>query len=174
MATAPAPRANDPASHADEAWMRVALGEARDALARGAIPVGAVLVSRPRPRSSSNAHVVAVDRAGNTNDSPLHHAEMLVLRRFANDAKEDLSCATLYVTMEPCSHCAGAVRLLRVGRVVWGCDAPLTGAAGSFTSVLTTNQRTSYPPVRVRGGVLASEAASLLRSFFQAKRLIQP
>lgn len=142
--------------------MRVALAAARLAGARGEVPVGAVLVQAGR--------VVAT--RGNERElrhDPTAHAEMLVLR----DAAALLGGwrvldATLYVTLEPCPMCAGALLQARVARLVYGAADPKGGAAGTVLDI------TSHPvlnhTVEVTSGVLAEEAALLLREFFETRR----
>lgn len=145
-----------------EEYMRVALAAARLAGARGEVPVGAVLVQAGR--------VVAT--RGNERElrhDPTAHAEMLVLR----DAAALLGGwrildAALYVTLEPCPMCAGALVQARVARLVYGAADPKGGAAGTVLDI------TSHPvlnhAVDVTGGVLAEEAALLLRKFFETRR----
>lgn len=145
-----------------EEYMRVALAAARLAGARGEVPVGAVLVRSGR--------VVAT--RGNERElrhDPTAHAEMLVLR----DAAALLGGwrvldATLYVTLEPCPMCAGALLQARVARLVYGAADPKGGAAGTVLDI------TSHPAlthtVDVTSGVLANEAALLLREFFETRR----
>ncbi len=147
---------------AHEAYMRLALAEARDAAARDEVPVGAVLVQGGR----------VVASRGNERElrhDPTAHAEMLVLR----DAAALLGGwrvldATLYVTLEPCPMCAGALVQARVARLVYGAADPKSGAAGTVLDL------TSHPvlnhTVEVRSGVLATEAAELLQRFFATRR----
>ncbi len=142
--------------------MRMALDAARRAGERGEVPVGAVLVQAGR----------VVASRGNERElrhDPTAHAEMLVLR----DAAALLGGwrvldATLYVTLEPCPMCAGALVLARVARLVYGAADPKGGAAGSVLDI------TSHPvlnhAVEVTGGVLADEAGLLLREFFKIRR----
>ncbi len=145
-----------------ENYMRIALDAARRAGERGEVPVGAVLVHAGR----------VVASRGNERElrhDPTAHAEMLVLR----DAAALLGGwrvldATLYVTLEPCAMCAGALVLARVARLVYGAADPKGGAAGSVLDISAhpmLNHR-----VEVTGGVLADEAALLLREFFEIRR----
>lgn len=151
-----------PPSDADERFMRIALDEAARAGERGEVPVGAVLVQGGR---------VIVSR-GNERESrhdPTAHAELLVLR----DAAALLGGwrvldATLYVTLEPCPMCAGAMVLARLSRLVYGAPDPKAGAAGSVMDV--TGHPALNHRVRVEGGVLAAEAAATLQRFFAGRR----
>ena len=142
--------------------MRLALDEARAAGARGETPIGAVL--------ARDGEVLA--RAGNEREErpdPTAHAELLVLREGA--AKLGgwrLPGTTLYVTLEPCAMCAGAIVLARIPRVVYGAPDPKAGAAGSVLDVLGEG-RLNHRPVVV-SGVLEAESAALLRDFFSARR----
>ncbi len=145
-----------------EGYMRLALAEARDAADRGEVPVGAVLVQSGRlVASRGNERELRHD--------PTAHAEMLVLR----DAAALLGGwrvldATLYVTLEPCPMCAGALVQARVARLVYGATDPKGGAAGTVLDL------TSHPvlnhTVEVTGGILADEAAAILREFFESRR----
>lgn len=142
--------------------MRLALAEARDAAERDEVPVGAVLVHAGRVIASrGNERELRHD--------PTAHAEMLVLR----DAAALLGGwrvldATLYVTLEPCPMCAGALVQARVARLVYGATDPKGGAAGTVLDL------TSHPVlnhvVEVAGGILADEAAAILREFFEERR----
>ncbi len=152
-------------SHAprpDADWMRLALAEADAALAHDDVPVGAVVV-----RGGS---VLATGRNERELQSdPTAHAELLALRAAAARLGSwRVLDATLYVTLEPCAMCAGAIVLARVPRVVWGTADPKAGAAGSVLDVLA-EPRFNHRP-EVRGGVLAEESAALLRAFFAARR----
>lgn len=145
-----------------EHYMHLALAEARDAAERGEVPVGAVLVQQERMVASrGNERELRHD--------PTAHAEMLVLR----DAAALLGGwrvldATLYVTLEPCPMCAGALVQARVARLVYGAADPKGGAAGTVLDV------TAHPAlnhtVEVRSGVLADEASELLQRFFSTRR----
>jgi tRNA(adenine34) deaminase len=146
----------------DEEWMREALEEARAAELRGEVPVGAVLV-----RGSE-----CVARGGNRTIAecdPTAHAEIVALRAAARAAKNHrLEGVTLYVTVEPCVMCAGAIVQARVDRVVYGADDPKGGAFRSCFAVLGSpmvNYRVAVVP-----GVLAEECAALLHAFFSARR----
>ncbi len=146
----------------DAQHMQVALAEARKALAHDDVPVGAVVV-----------HQGAVVGAGHNErerrQDPTAHAETIALQAAARSrgSWRLLDCV-LYVTLEPCAMCAGAIVLARVPRVVYGTADPKAGAAGSVLDVLA-EPRLNHRPV-VEGGVLADECAALLRDFFAARR----
>ncbi len=143
--------------------IRSALTAASHAAATDDVPIGAVLVDAAGTQlaSACNAREAAGD--------PTAHAEMLVLRAAARVAgTPNLAGSTLAVTAEPCTMCAGAMVLARVGAVVFGCWEPKSGAAGSLWDVLR-DPRLNHR-VQVRGGVLAEECAALLVNFFAARR----
>jgi tRNA(adenine34) deaminase len=147
----------------DVAWMEVALGEAREVAARGDVPIGAVVVS---PQG------VELARAGNRREAdadPTAHAEILALRAAAARAGTwRLDGHVLYVTLEPCAMCAGAVVLSRLAVVVYGADDPKAGAAGSLWDI-PRDPRLNHR-VEVRSGVLAEDCGELLRAFFAERR----
>jgi tRNA(adenine34) deaminase len=146
----------------DLEFMQAALDEGRAAALAGEVPVGAVLV-----RDST-----IVARSGNRtirDCDPTSHAEIVVLREAARAlGNYRLTATTLYVTIEPCSMCAGAIIQARVPRVVYGCDDPKGGAVRSCFEILS-HPRLNHQ-VEVTGGVLASECAGLIQSFFAARR----
>ena len=146
----------------DIAWMRLALDEARAAAAAGEVPVGAVLVRDG----------VVVARAGNRtvrDQDATAHAESLVIRAASRATRSwRLEGHTLYVTLEPCAMCAGALVLARVDRVVFGAWDPKAGMAGSVGDVLR-HPRLNHRP-EVQGGVCAEEGGALLRDFFAGRR----
>jgi tRNA(adenine34) deaminase len=146
----------------DIRFMRAALDEAQAAAARGEVPVGAVIVADGR----------VVGRAGNrtiTDCDPTAHAEIVALREAAKTiGNYRLPGATLYVTIEPCAMCAGAMVQARIGRLVYGADDPKGGAVRSCFSILDHPQINHR--VEVTSGVLAEDAAPLLQNFFAARR----
>jgi tRNA(adenine34) deaminase len=146
----------------DEYYMRLALREAERALDHDDVPIGAVIVH--------DGEVIAAARnERELRRDPTAHAEILALREAA--ARLDswrLLDTVLYVTLEPCAMCAGAIVLARVPRVVYGTDDPKAGAAGSVLDVLA-EPRLNHRPAVARG-LLAEEAAALLRAFFASKR----
>jgi tRNA(adenine34) deaminase len=147
---------------AEEAFMRLAIEQARAALEHDDVPIGAIVV-----------HDGVVIGSGRNErelrEDPTAHAEILALREAAAALRSwRVLDSTLYVTLEPCAMCAGAIVLARVPRVVYGCPDPKAGAAGSVLDVLA-EPRLNHRPVVV-GGVLADECAALLREFFAARR----
>jgi tRNA(adenine34) deaminase len=143
-------------------WMELAIGQARRALDHDDVPIGAVVV-----------HDGAVVGAGHNErelrQDPTAHAEIIALRAAAAALGSwRVLDATLYVTLEPCAMCAGAIVLARVPRVVYGCTDPKAGAAGSVLDVLS-EPRLNHRP-HVTGGVLAPACAALLTDFFAARR----
>jgi len=146
----------------DIRWMRAALDEARSAAASGDVPVGAILVQ---------GDVVLARAANRTvqDQDPTAHAELLAIRAAsAALGSWRLEGCTLYVTLEPCAMCAGAIVLARVSRVVVGAWDPKAGMAGSVGDLLR-HPRLNHRP-EVAGGVLEDECGALLRDFFAARR----
>lgn len=146
----------------DRRFMALAIEEARRAATQGEVPVGAVLVIEGK---------IAASR-GNERErrhDPTAHAEMLALRDAAASAGGwRLQQATLYVTLEPCAMCAGAIVLARVKRLVYGADDPKAGAAGSVLNIVDHPVLNHHP--EVHAGVMATEASNLLREFFESRR----
>jgi tRNA(adenine34) deaminase len=147
----------------DEAWMREALAEAKVAADAGDVPVGAVVVDAAgqlvgRGRNRREAH-----------QDPTAHAEVEALRDAAQRRRAwRLEGCTVYVTLEPCPMCAGALVNARVARVVYGCADPKAGAVDTLFSIgkdLRLNHRYA-----VTGGVLSDSCAGLLRAFFAVRR----
>ena len=151
--------AGDPA---DTEMMRLALEEAERAATHDDVPIGAVV--------ARDAEVLAA--AGNERElrsDPTAHAEILALRAAAERLGGwRIPGATIYITLEPCAMCAGAIVLARLPRVVYGAPDPKAGAAGSVLDVLG-EPRLNHRPA-VEGGLLAGESAELLESFFAARR----
>lgn len=142
--------------------MRLALREATRALEHDDVPVGAVVVREGEVIGT--AHNERELRA-----DPTAHAEMLALREAARALGSwRVLDSVLYVTLEPCAMCAGAIVLARVPRVVFGCTDPKAGAAGSVFDILA-EPRLNHRP-QVQPGLLASDAAELLQSFFAGRR----
>jgi tRNA(adenine34) deaminase len=146
-----------------ERWMGVALQEARGAMAHDDVPIGAVVVH-------DDGRVIGRGRnERELREDPTAHAEVLALREAAAALGTwRVLESTLYVTLEPCTMCAGAIVLARIPRVVYATADPKAGAAGSVLDVLA-DPRLNHRP-EVVAGVLADEAAELLRSFFRARR----
>jgi tRNA(adenine34) deaminase len=142
--------------------MRLALDEAKRAATHEDVPIGAVV--------ARGGEVLAA--AGNERElrsDPTAHAEILALRAAAERLGGwRIPNAVIYVTLEPCAMCAGAIVLARVPRVVYGAPDPKAGAAGSVLDVLG-EPRLNHRP-QVEGGLLAGESATLLESFFAARR----
>jgi tRNA(adenine34) deaminase len=148
----------------DERWMAAALEEARAAEEAGEVPVGAVIVRDG----------VVLARAGNRtlrDQDPTAHAEALVIRQTAAGLGSwRLDGCTLYVTLEPCAMCAGAIVLSRVDRVVYGAWDDRAGMAGSVADLLR-HPRLNHRP-EVLAGVSAPDCAELLRRFFRGRRQV--
>ncbi len=146
----------------DEQWMREALAQARAALTHGDVPIGAVVVHDGR----------VIGRGHNEREhlqDPTAHAEVLALRAAAAALGSwRVLDSTLYVTLEPCAMCAGAIVLARVPRVVYGTADPKAGAAGSVMNILDDAHLNHRP--ELVGGVLADDCAALLRGFFAERR----
>ena len=146
----------------DRQWMARALEMARLADHRGEVPVGAVLVRDGRLLAEDHNRTVS-------NSDPTAHAEVLVIRRAAASQGDfRLENATLYVTLEPCALCCGAVVLARVPRVVYGAADPKAGMAGSLGNLLQ-DPRLNHR-AEVKGGIMAEQCATLLKAFFRARR----
>ena len=147
---------------AEISFMHEALAEARSAAEAGEVPIGAVLVH--------DGKILA--RAGNRtirDNDPTAHAEMVVLREAARLlGNYRLPDTTLYVTIEPCSMCAGALVQARVPRLVFGADDPKGGAVRSCFEILS-HPRLNHR-VEVTAGVLAAECAAIIQSFFAKRR----
>ena len=146
----------------DVEWMRVALEEARAAAALGDVPVGALLVRGDRVIGRGrNRREVEAD--------PTAHAEIVALREAARaDGVWRVLDCTLYVTLEPCAMCAGALVSARVPRVVYGCDDPKAGAVRSRYGIGIDGQLNHT--FTVVSGILADECAAELRAFFARLR----
>jgi tRNA(adenine34) deaminase len=146
----------------DESYMRLALREAEAALDHDDVPIGCVVVRDGEVLGAGH-------NERELRNDPTAHAEVLALRE-ASQATGSwrLLDTVLYVTLEPCAMCAGAIVLARVPRVVYAAADPKAGAAGSVLDVLA-EPRLNHRPA-VTGGVLATEAADMLRAFFSARR----
>ena len=148
----------------DEQAMRLAIAQAGAARAAGEVPVGAVLVRDGRVIAvGANAPVACSD--------PTAHAEIVALRAAAAAGNYRLDGCTLYVTLEPCPMCAGAMLHARLARVVFGAADPRTGAAGSVTDLFAEPRLNHH--TRIEGGMLAAECAALLQDFFRERRATQ-
>src|SRR5579862_1740264 len=146
----------------DADYMRLALAEARAAAEQGEVPVGAVVALGERILAGAGNRTIA-------SCDPAAHAEVLALRAAARAVgNHRVLGATLYVTVEPCAMCAGAIIQARIFRVVYGCDDPKGGAVRSCFQVL--NHPALNHSVEVSSGTLAEECAAALQSFFAARR----
>jgi tRNA(adenine34) deaminase len=150
------------ASDLDKQMMRVAIEEAKKAAVYGDVPVGAVVARADE----------VLGRAGNARErkqDPTAHAEIIALRAAANVVDSwHLDGCTLYVTLEPCAMCAGALVLGRVERLVFGSDDPKAGFAGSLGD-LVRDRRLNHT-LEVESGVLSGECGDLLKDFFRERR----
>jgi tRNA(adenine34) deaminase len=146
----------------DDAWMAEALALARAAQARGEVPVGAIVVREG----------VIVGRGGNATiagDDPTAHAEIAALREAGRALSNyRLPGCDLYVTIEPCAMCAGAILHARIRRLVFGAADPKTGACGSVIDLFALRELNHH--ASVTGGVLAEPCGRLLSDFFGARR----
>ena len=146
----------------DEYFMRLALREAERALEHADVPIGCVIVH-------AGEVVAGAANERELRGDPTAHAEILALREASRVLGGwRLLDTVLYVTLEPCAMCAGAIVLGRVPRVAWGAPDPKAGAAGSVFDVLGET-RLNHRPQTV-GGLLAADSAALLRDFFDARR----
>lgn len=149
-------------SASDERGMRVVLAAAARGKAMGEVPVGAAVMRGDG--LISDAHNETVARR-----DPTAHAELLAIHAALQGLRTDrLTDCTLYITLEPCAQCAGAIVLSKVGRVVFGAWDEKAGMAGSVGDLLRHPSLNHRP--EVIGGVLATECGDLLRAFFQRKR----
>ena len=146
----------------DEEWMRVALAEARMAEEEGEVPVGAIIVREGILIAHAN------NRTIRDQDATAHAESLAVREACAQVGSWRLTGCTLYVTLEPCAMCAGALVLARVDRVVFGAWDDKAGMAGSVGDLLR-HPRLNHRP-EVQGGVCEVEAGALLREFFTARR----
>ena len=146
----------------DQQYMRIAIEQAQLAAQSGEVPVGAVLVKDGQVISKAFNKPIA-------NHDPSAHAEMLALREAAL-AEENyrIPGSTLYVTLEPCAMCSGAMLHARIDRVVYGAPDPKTGAAGSVLDIFASKQINHQ--TSVEGGIMSEECGQLLRDFFKGRR----
>lgn len=150
----------------DVFWMQQALEQAQLVADRDEVPVGAVLVDKTGERIAGghNQPIASHD--------PTAHAEIMVLREAAKRQQNyRLPDTTLYVTLEPCTMCVGALVQARVGRLVYGATEPKTGAIESAHRLFDDGQFNHYP--EVQGGVLESACSALMSAFFEQKRRLK-
>jgi tRNA(adenine34) deaminase len=146
----------------DIRFMRLALAEAARAEAAGEVPVGAVVVRDGTVIGSGFNHPIG-------GHDPTAHAEIGALRAAAaREGNYRLAGCDLYVTLEPCAMCAGAIQHARIRRLVWGAADPKTGACGSVVDLFGEPRLNHH--AEVRGGVLAAESAAALQAFFGRRR----
>lgn len=146
----------------DQHWINYALNLAKRAEEEGEVPVGAVIVRDNKLISEGwNQPIKGHD--------PTAHAEIMALRAASKaELNYRLTGATLYVTLEPCVMCVGAITHARIKRVVYGADDPRAGAAGSAFSLLGSDQFNHSP--EIQSGIMAEECGEILRDFFKARR----
>ncbi|MEX0868649.1 MAG: tRNA adenosine(34) deaminase TadA [Nitriliruptoraceae bacterium] len=150
----------------DDEWMQAAIDEAREALAHGDVPVGAVAVHE-------GTAIVRAHNRRQVDQDPTAHAELLALRGAAATlGRWRLDDVTLFVTLEPCTMCAGAVVLARLARLVFAADDPKAGAVGALWDI-PRDPRLNHQ-VAVTRGVLADPAGEMLRAFFADRRSSEP
>jgi tRNA(adenine34) deaminase len=146
----------------DEEMMLLALEAARQAQKHGDVPIGAVVARHGTPLAMAGNRR-EIDR------DPTAHAELIVIREAAASLGGwRLPETTLYVTLEPCAMCAGAIVLARIPRIVFGASDPKAGAAGSIMNILD-DPALNHRPV-VESGLMAEECGELLRQFFASRR----
>ena len=154
-----------PDSANDHLYMRAAIAEAQAAELAGEVPVGAILVYRDEIIATGQNRVLR-------DHDPTAHAEIVALRAagrvLQNYRLNALDACTLYVTLEPCAMCAGAILHARITRLVYAASEPKAGACGSVLTVLNHPQLNHK--VEVTSGLLAEECGTLLQSFFRARR----
>lgn len=148
---------------ADIAWMQLALAQAAQAQQLGEVPVGAVLVDAQGELLATGFNRTIIDH------DPTAHAEIVALRAGAKQAQNHrLPGASLFVTLEPCAMCLGAMFHARLARVVFGAADPKTGVCGSVLNLSLEKQLNHH--TQVEGGVLAQECGDTLRQFFKERR----
>ena len=146
----------------DNSFMQLAIEEARGAAAAGEVPIGALIVHDGKILARSGNRTIR-------DCDPTAHAEIIVIREAARLLENyRMAGTTLYVTLEPCSMCAGAVIQARIPRLVYGADDPKGGAVRSSFEILANSSLNHQ--VEVVPGILAGDCASLLQSFFAARR----
>lgn len=143
----------------EEHFMKLALREAENAFSMGEVPVGAIVVINNRVISRGYNMVEKLK-------DPTAHAEMIALTSAFNSlGSKYLQDATLYVTVEPCLMCAGALHWSKIGKIVWGAEDVKNGH-----QLYTEDRNPFHPKTQILSGLLAEEAASLMKAFFQEKR----
>jgi tRNA(adenine34) deaminase len=154
--------ADTPADAADQRFMALALAEARKAWAEGEVPVGAVVVKDGEVIATGYNQPIG-------RHDPTAHAEIMALRAAAEKlGNYRLPGCALYVTLEPCAMCSGAMMHARLARVVFAAGDPKTGVCGSVLDLFALEQLNHH--TAIEGGVLADQAASMLKGFFAERR----
>lgn len=157
----------------DQKWMKTALKLAEEAQALGEVPVGALVVQTKDLKTGENlVEPVLISKAFNNRESaqnPVGHAELLAISEASKKLNRwRLTGCTLYVTLEPCVMCAGAIVLSRIDRVVFGAHDPKAGAIESIYKIFFDKKLNHTP--KVTSGVCSEEAGALLKNFFLKKR----
>ena len=147
-------------------WMKTALKEAEKAYDMGEVPVGCIIVYEKKIIAKS------FNRIESLNDSTAHAEMMALTSAFASLESKVLKGCSMYVTLEPCSMCAGAIVLSKLDNLYFGAYDNKTGACGSVLNI--TNNPSLNHSVNVYGGILDAECGILLRAFFETKRDITP
>jgi tRNA(adenine34) deaminase len=146
----------------DEKWMQIALNEANLAMNENEIPVGAVLVKNDKLITQSHNQPIR-------KNDPTAHAEIQLLRKAGEQQKNyRLIGSTIYVTLEPCTMCFGAMVHARIERIVFGASDPKTGVCGSCINL--NKQNFFNHKIVITGGVLENESSELLKLFFKSRR----
>jgi len=146
----------------DEMFMREAIRQAKMAAGTDEVPVGAVIVHDRKIIAKAHNQI-------ETLKDPTAHAEMIAITQATNFLSSKwLQECSLYVTIEPCSMCAGALVLARISRICFGAQEPKTGACGSVINI--ANHQLLNHRIEVNGGVLAEECSALVKEFFKDKR----
>ena len=146
----------------DEKWMKIAISEANLAINKGEIPVGAVLIQDGKLIAKAHNQPIL-------NHDPTAHAEVEVLRKAGKKLKNyRLSRSTLYVSLEPCAMCLGAIMHARVERVVFGASDPKSGVCGSCINL--SKEKIFNHEILLLGGVLEDECRKILQKFFKERR----
>ena len=146
----------------DKYYMLEALKEAKEAFEEDEVPVGAVIVSQKRIIAKAHNQIERLK-------DPTAHAEMIAITQAASTlGSKWLNDASIYVTIEPCSMCAGALVLARIKNIVYGAQDPKTGACGSVINIV--NHKKLNHRISVKSGILKEECGLLLKEFFKKKR----
>ncbi len=150
----------------DQIYMSEALKEAQKAFEDNEVPVGAVIVYQRKIIARAYNQIIRLK-------DPTAHAEMIAVTQAASFLKNErlLNCS-IYVTIEPCPMCGGALVLARIKRLIYGADDPKTGACGSVFNIADSNKLNHR--IKITKGILAAECAGLLKEFFRKKRTAEP